>query len=160
MPLCSLHAKKQMSTKLGTERQKTLNAEGKRRRKEEGEKEKIKTGVCAVCAYFGVYSEAVDKAASICARTRALCLFPNMCVQWKVNGSPVYTFLKNQPWCHHEPILNPPLSKSITPALPPSRCLFFCSTSPSFTLRSCLLDSSPIAPPFSYFRILQNSLLL
>jgi hypothetical protein len=26
-------------------------------------------------------------------------------------------FLQNQPWCHHEPLLNPPLSESITPGL-------------------------------------------
>lgn len=67
-----------------------------------------------------------------------------------MNGSPVYTFLKNQPWCHHEPILNPPLSKSITPALPLSLCLIFCSTSPSFTLCSCLSNSSLNSHSFSF----------
>lgn len=97
-----------------------------------------------LCAYFRVHSEAVGTATS--ERVLSGRYFPsNMCVQWKVNGSPVYTFLKyiysislkkNQPWCHYEPILNPPLSESITPALPPSfsGCLIFFSTSPSFTL--------------------------
>lgn len=38
----------------------------------EGEKEKIKTGGCAVCAYFGLHSQAVDTATSVCASTSAL----------------------------------------------------------------------------------------
>lgn len=73
-----------------------------------------------------------------CASTWALCLIPNMCVQWEVNGSPVYTFLKKKkntksammsPWTHLEPT-----SVKKHYSSPPSPCLIFCSTSPSFTL--------------------------
>lgn len=133
--------------------------EKERGRGRESKNEKRSVCVCAFCAYFGVHSEAVDTATSVCASTWALCLFPNMCVQWKVNGSPVYTFLKNQPWCHHEPILNPPLSKSITPALPPSASFSVPPLPPSRSIpASRILHWAPILllSSFSSFRILQH----
>lgn len=62
IPLCTLPAK-QMSTKLGMDRESQTLFNWKR----EGLEEKIKTGVCAVCAYFGVHAEVVDTAPSVCA---------------------------------------------------------------------------------------------
>lgn len=65
-----------MSTKLGTERERaksffffTAEETKRKKRRGEGEKEKIKRGVSAFCAYFGVHSEAVDTATSVCAST-------------------------------------------------------------------------------------------
>lgn len=61
--------------------------------------------------------------------------------------------IQNQPWCHHEPILNPPLSKSITPALPLPASFSVPPLPPS---HSCLSNSSLSSFSFSYFRIFQH----
>lgn len=98
--------------------------------------EEIKRGVYVrlLCIFWGAFRGCRHSYQRVCQH---MSLFPNMCVQWKVNGSPVYTFLKESammsPWTHLEPT-----SVKKHYSGPPSRCLVFCSTSPSFALRSCL----------------------
>lgn len=137
-----------MSTKLGTEGESQKPFYWKKNeRKRGGEKEKIKTEVCSVCAYFWLHSQAVDTATSVCASASTLPAPQHVC---PMKGEQLSCLCfsqkkKNQPWCHHEPILNLPLSKSITPALPLSNSFSVPPLPPS---HSCLSDSSLDSPLF------------
>lgn len=130
------------------ERKVFITAEEMRgKRKEDGEKKKIERGVCA---YFGVHLEVLDL--HVCQHISALPVPKHVCPMKGERLSCLYFPQKSammSPWTHLEPT-----SVKKHYSSPPSRRLIFCSTSPFFTLHSCLSNSSPSShSSFLFFHI-------
>lgn len=151
-----------MSTKLGTVRERAksfFTAEEGKTRGGAGEKiKKRSVCMCVLSVHILGCIQRLSTQLPACVPAHERSAYSPTCVsneRWTallsiLSSKISHDVTMNPSWTHlcQKALLQPSLS----------RCLIFCSTSPSFTLRSCLSNSSLSSHSFafSYFRILQH----